>query len=359
MRVRQLAGQLDLVLLAAAMGLAAVGVLGVFSAGGSALGWSQAGRVGLGLLVCLAALYFDYRRLADLALLLYLASVAALVAVLFVGIEVNGNQNWLNIAGFTFQPSELTKITCLLLLVRLLAENDGEYVSRRLLIAAGLVTAVPVVLIVLQKDLGTAFMYLPLLGGVLFVAGIRARVALVVALVMLAAAPVVWIGLKDYQRQRVLVTLDPELDPLGVGYQTRQSQIAIGSGGLFGRGLGQGLQSQLGFVPESHTDFIFTLLAEEIGFFGAVAILLAYLLLISRLVTLAQQAKDRMGILLVAGVIGLIASHVVVNIGMALGLLPPIGIPLPLLSYGGSSALSVFAALGLALNVGARRYMYL
>jgi rod shape determining protein RodA len=359
MRIRQLVGQFDLVLFTAAVGLAAVGVLGVFSVGGAALGWSQAGRVGLGLLVCMAALYFDYRRLMDLSPLIYLASLAGLVAVLFVGIEVNGNQNWLSIAGFTFQPSELAKITCLLLLVRVLAENDGEYLSRRLLITAGLITAVPMALIILQKDLGTAFMYLPMAGALLFVAGIRARAAVVVTLIMLAAAPVVWIGLKDYQRQRVLVTLDPDLDPLGFGYQTRQSQIAIGSGGLFGRGLGQGLQSQLGFVPESHTDFIFTLLAEEIGFFGAVAILLTYLLVISRLVTLGRSAKDRTGILLVAGVLGLLASHVVVNIGMALGLLPPIGIPLPLLSYGGSSALSVFAALGLALNVGVRRYMYL
>lgn len=359
MRTRQLFGQFDLFLFGLALTLAALGVLGVFSVGGAGLGWSQASRVGLGLLVCVAALYFDYRRLIDFAPVLYFVSLAGLVAVLFFGIEVNGNQSWLSIGGFNFQPSELTKITCLLLVVRLLAGHDGEYVSRRLLTTVGLAAGIPVVLIILQKDVGTAVMYLPALAALLFVAGIRARTAVLVLVVLLAAAPLVWVGLKDYQRQRVLVTLDPELDPLGVGYQTRQSQIAIGSGGLFGRGLGQGLQSQLGFVPESHTDFIFTLLAEETGFFGAVGILFIYLLLISRLVNLAQTAKDRAGILLVAGVVGLIASHVVVNIGMALGLLPPIGIPLPLLSYGGSSALSVFAALGLALNVGIRRYMYL
>lgn len=359
MRIRQMLGQFDLVLFGSALALAAVGVLGVYSAGGVGMGWNQAGRIGLGLLVCTAAIYIDYRRLIDLAPALYLLSLAVLVLVLFFGTEINGNQGWLSIAGFRFQPSEVVKITCLLMVVRLLAGHDGEFVSRRLLITVGIVTALPVVLIILHKDLGTALMYLPMIGALLFVAGIRGRVALVLALVLLVSAPVVWLGLKDYQRQRVLVTLDPELDPLGVGYQTRQSQIAIGSGGLFGRGLGQGLQSQLGFVPESHTDFIFTLFAEETGLFGAVAILLLYLLLISRMVTVAQGARDRPGILLVSGVAGMVAAHVVVNIGMALGVLPPIGIPLPLLSYGGSSALSVFAALGLALNVGVRRYMYL
>jgi rod shape determining protein RodA len=155
-----------------------------------------------------------------------------------------------------------------------------------------------------------------------------------------------------------LVTLDPELDPQGIGYQTRQSQIAIGSGGVLGHGIGNGLQNQLGFVPESHTDFIFALLAEETGLIGGVFILLLYLLLLVRLTLIGEQARDRPGILILAGIVALIFSHVLVNVGMALGIVPPIGIPLPLLSYGGSATLATFVSLGLALNVGCRRFVY-
>jgi rod shape determining protein RodA len=166
------------------------------------------------------------------------------------------------------------------------------------------------------------------------------------------------LALKDYQKQRILVTLDPDLDPQGIGYQTRQSQIAIGSGGLLGKGVGQGLQSKLGFVPEVHTDFIFALLAEEIGFVGASIILMLYLLVLMRLIHIAETARDRVGILIVTGVASLMFFHVVVNVGMTLGILPAIGIPLPLLSYGGSSILTTFAALGLALSVFQRRFVY-
>ena len=164
--------------------------------------------------------------------------------------------------------------------------------------------------------------------------------------------------LKDYQKQRILVTIDPARDPQGFGYQSRQSQIAIGSGGLFGKGLGQGLQSQLGFVPEIHTDFIFAILAEEIGFVGSIFILMLYLLVLLRLVHIAESAQDRLGILIVSGIASLIFFHVGINVGMTFGLVPPIGIPLPLLSYGGSSTVTTFIALGLALNVYQRRFVY-
>ena len=176
--------------------------------------------------------------------------------------------------------------------------------------------------------------------------------------ITLCLTPVGWFLLKDYQKERILVTLDTGRDPQGIGYQSRQSQIAIGSGGLFGKGLGQGLQSQLGFVPEIHTDFIFAILAEEIGFVGSIFMLMLYLLVLMHLVRIAENARDRVGILLVTGVTSFICFHVAINVSMTLGIVPPIGIPLPLLSYGGSSTITAFAALGLALNVHQRRFVY-
>ncbi len=225
--------------------------------------------------------------------------------------------------------------------------------------ALSVITLVPAFLIVLQGDLGTALMYLPVVAGMtMVVTGLRMRFFVGVLMFSLLIAPIAWFSLKDYQKQRILVTFDPELDPQGIGYQARQSQIAIGSGGLLGKGVGQGLQSKLGFVPEVHTDFIFALLAEETGLVGASLILMLYLLVLTRLIYIAEVARDRVGILIVTGVASLMFFHVMVNVGMTLGVLPAVGIPLPLLSYGGSSTLTTFAAVGLALNVFQRRFVY-
>jgi rod shape determining protein RodA len=277
---------------------------------------------------------------------------------LIFGSEVNGSKSWIHVGGLTFQPSEFTKIVVLLAVIRLISDSREEYLTHRRLMNVGVVCLIPILLIILQRDLGTAIMFVPVVGGILLAAGVRRRLLIGVLVVGLVSTPLVWFGLKDYQRQRVLVTLDPGRDPLGIGYQTRQAQIAIGSGGLVGRGIGEGRQSQLGFVPESHTDFIFALLAEETGFLGAASILLLYFLLLSRLITIGVEAKDRAGMLIIAGVVAFIFSHVLINVGMALGIVPPIGIPLPFLSYGGSSTLTTFAAIGLALSVSLRRYMY-
>lgn len=354
--------QFDYVLFLIAASLAGIGIFAVHSATGGADGGglmtSQLFRAGLGVLLCLAVTLIDYHRLLNRAFLLYILAFLVLVGVLFFGTEINGNKSWIVLGGLSFQPSELTKVVLILVLARLLSDSDGAYLTRSQLVTVAAVSAAPIVLIILQHDLGTAVMFFPILAGVVLVAGIRAKAVLIMLLVLFSAAPVVWLGLQDYQRQRVLVTLDPELDPQGVGYQTRQARIAIGSGGLWGRGVGQGLQAQLGFVPESHTDFIFALMAEETGFVGAGGVLLLYVLLLSRLITLGRNALDRAGMLIVAGIVGLIFSHVAINIGMALGIVPPIGIPLPFLSYGGSSIVSTFAAVGLALNVSMRRFLY-
>ena len=354
-------GQIDFLLLALVGALALLGVLGVYSAGLSSGGRFYSGqllRIGLGFAVCLFVMLFDYRKLVERAFVLYILALLVLAGVLIFGSEVNGSKSWIHVGGLTFQPSEFTKIVVLLAVIRLISDSREEYLTHRRLMNVGVVCLIPILLIILQRDLGTAIMFVPVVGGILLAAGVRRRLLIGVLVVGLVSTPLVWFGLKDYQRQRVLVTLDPGRDPLGIGYQTRQAQIAIGSGGLVGRGIGEGRQSQLGFVPESHTDFIFALLAEETGFLGAASILLLYFLLLSRLITIGVEAKDRAGMLIIAGVVAFIFSHVLINIGMALGIVPPIGIPLPFLSYGGSSTLTTFAAIGLALSVSLRRYMY-
>ena len=354
---RRLLTQFDYLLFGTALTLSLLGVLGVYSADVN-LYVDQLVRVALGLFVCLIVVYIDYHFLLDHAFIIYGVSVLVLIGVLFWGQEIHGSKSWISLAGFSFQPSEVSKIVLILALARYLSEAAVDPPERRQLVVSGLLTLALVTLVTMQQDLGTAIMYLPVAGAMLIVAGLRLKVLVAIVLVVLLLAPLGWCGLREYQKQRVLVTLDPELDPQGIGYQTRQSQIAIGSGGFLGHGIGKGLQSQLGFVPESHTDFIFALLAEETGLLGGILILLLYLLLLVRLTLIGEQARDRAGLLIMAGITALIFSHVVVNVGMALGIVPPIGIPLPLLSYGGSATITTFISLGLALNVSCRRFFY-
>jgi len=354
---RRLLTQFDYLLFGTALALSLLGVLGVYSADPD-LYLDQLVRVGLGIAVCLVVVYIDYHLLLDHIFLLYGISMLVLLAVLFWGVEIHGSRSWVSLAGFSFQPSEVSKIVLILVLARYLSESGVDRPGRRQLMVSSVLTLSMVGLVTLQQDLGTAIMYLPVAASILIVAGLRLKILAAILLIGLCLAPLGWWGLREYQRQRVLITLDPELDPQGIGYQTRQSQIAIGSAGVLGHGIGKGLQSQLGFVPESHTDFIFALLAEEMGLLGGTLILLLYLLLLIRLTIIGEKARDRAGLLIMAGITGLIFSHVVVNIGMALGIVPPIGIPLPLLSYGGSATITTFISLGLALNVSCRRFFY-
>jgi rod shape determining protein RodA len=352
----------DYVLFTVALLLVASGLAGVYSATLHGAGAGEFHRqllwTGVGLLVCFSVLSVDYHMLADHAYLLYFGSLVMLGLVLLFGEEIHGSKSWVGIWGIGGQPSELVKVVVILTLTRYLASLNENYLRRGHFFTLAALTLAPVILVILQGDLGTALMFFPILIGMMLVAGLKLRFIIGALVVALCMAPVGWMCLKDYQKQRILATLDPGLDPQGVGYQVQQSQIAIGSGGMFGRGLGEGMQSQLGFVPEVQTDFIFSLLAEETGFVGACVLLLLFLVLVTRLFRIAGQARDRTGILIVTGIASLVLFHVVVNVGMTLGMVPPIGIPLPLVSYGGSSALSTFAALGLALNVHARRFVY-
>jgi rod shape determining protein RodA len=362
MLTRRFLSQFDYFLFLAVVILALIGALGIYNASAEDGNYSLFARhllwLGVGVIVCLLITTIDYHFLTDHAFLFYGLTTLLLLSILLFGTEINGSKSWFTIGEISFQPSEIAKVALILVLARYLSEISASYLKHRHLFALGGLTLCPMLLITLQGDLGTALMYLPILLGVVIVAGLRMRFLMGILIIALCVAPLGWYLLKDYQKERILVTLDPGRDPQGVGYQSRQSQIAIGSGGLFGKGLGQGLQSQLGFVPEVHTDFIFAILAEEIGFVGAICILMLYLLVLMRLIRIAGKARDRVGILLITGVTSLIFFHVAINVSMTLGIVPPIGIPLPLLSYGGSSTITTFAALGLALNVHQRRFVY-
>lgn len=356
---RRIATAFDYPLFGLTLILALIGAIGIYSvSAGHGLFTNQLIRLVLGIAVCLVIIIPDYRVLSEYAFVFYVASVAVLIAVLLLGSEINGSRSWITIPGFSFQPSELVKIVLVLAAARYLSEIDEPFLSTRNILFLGVLTLVPMGLVVLQGDLGTALVYGPIALGMMIVAGLRIKVLLCLLFALLLVAPIGWMVLKDYQRERLLVTVDPSRDPQGVGYQARQSQIAIGSGGLLGKGIGKGSQSQLGFVPESHTDFIFSVFAEETGLVGSGSVLILFFLLLARLVAIAESARDRLGILIISGVVSLLAAHLVINIGMTLGVLPAIGIPLPLLSYGGSFLLTTFLAIGLALNISFRRFVH-
>lgn len=359
---RRIFSQFDYLLFSAVLVLAILGAIGVYSAtshaGGNGLYMRQLLWIAVGICLCFVVASFDYHFLTEHILFLYIGAILLLIGILIFGKEVNGNRSWIGYGSFGFQPSEMIKIVVILAVTRYLCELNENFLGQRHVLGVAGIAGLPMILVVLQGDLGTAAMYFPMVLAMLLVAGIRLRILVVLLLAGALLAPAGWMVLKDYQKQRILVTLDPGLDPQGYGYQVRQSQIAIGSGGITGRGLGNGMQSQLGFVPEIHTDFIFALLAEETGLIGGVFILALYLFVLWRLISIAERARDRQGILIITGISALIFVHVTVNVGMALGLVPPIGIPLPLLSYGGSATLTIFLALGLALNVYYRRFVY-
>ena len=319
----------------------------------------QAMWMGIGIVILLVALTVDYHSLIDFAVPVYLAGLVALVAVLAFGQGPGGTRSWLVVGGFRIgQPAEFAKLGTALLLARYLAGVNRRHLTLRQLAVAALIVAVPMGLIVLQPDLGSAAMFVPMAAGMALVAGVRLRLLVTAAVLVVLLGAGVWsFGMQGYQRQRVITFLAPESDPLSAGYQMRQSKIAVGSGGLTGKGYMQGTQSQLRFLPARHTDFIFAVLAEEWGFLGATAVLGLYALYIASALRVALRARDRGGILLVVGLVSVFAFHVVYNTAMVVGLLPITGIPLPFLSYGGSFTLVNFGATGLILAVDVQRYV--
>jgi rod shape determining protein RodA len=319
----------------------------------------QAAFIGLGLLLMVTAISIDYRSLSRYAYVLYVGVVLALLLVPIIGVSGGGARRWLNIGPFGLQPSEFMKVALVIVLAHQLHRHAGEHrLALRRLIVPAMLIAMPAALILKQPDLGTAIAVAMSAFTVLMIAGLPMRLLVIAALVIGPLLPYGWHHLKPYQQRRLTSFVDPQSDPLGSGYHVLQSQIAIGSGQTYGKGYLRGTQNKLNFLPEQHTDFIFSVYAEEWGFAGGVVLLLLYLALILRGCYIASRARDNLGALLAAGVTGTIFWQVVINIAMTSGVLPVVGITLPFLSYGGSSMLALLTSIGLLMNVSMRRYTY-
>jgi rod shape determining protein RodA len=312
--------------------------------------------VGIVFLFIVSAI--DYHLISEHIPWLYILAIGALLYTLAFGHRVSGSKSWVGIGPVAFQPSELIKMVVVVALARYLSELRGSrYMSFMQIAKACMICLVPVGLVALQPDLGTALTYLPAIAVGLFVRGVRPVVLTTLVLGFLLSLPVGWLVLKPYQKERILTFLDPERDPRGKGYQVMQSKIAIGSGGLLGRGIFNGSQNRGGFLPTRHTDFIFSVVGEELGFAGVVFTLGLLAFIIFRSISNAQTARDNLGLFIVMGVVGIYFFHLIVNVGMVIGLMPTTGIPLPFMSYGGSSVLTAFIALGLILSVRRCRYV--
>jgi rod shape determining protein RodA len=351
----------DWVLVVTTLLLAAVGVATIRSATFAGPSWAlylkQASLVCIGLLVLLATLVVDYHRLADRAVLLYVATAGVLLWVLRFGPIVKGTRRWFFLAGVQIQPSELAKLVAAILVAKIFSEMRKESLGLLDILGPGAALGLLALLIAAEPDLGTAFCLVPLFLTVAFLAGLRVRSILGLLPVVALVGGLWWqYAAQHYQKERVEIFLGIKEDPRGAGYQKNQSQIAVGSGGFFGKGWKLGSQSQLGYLPARHTDFVFSVLAEELGFLGVVSVLGLYLLLLWRALEAAQLARDRLGAFLVAGITAVLAFQVVYNVAMVAGLVPVKGLPLPLMSYGGASVLSTFIGLGLILNVRMRRF---
>ena len=303
----------------------------------------------------------DYHKLLDITPWAYGLGIIALVAVKLVGTKVNGGRRWINLgAGIHFQPSEWVKLILILTVARYFAHLHGRGMTWTAIGKASLLVGVPLVLVKIQPDLGTSLTYLPILICGLFLGGIRVRqVLLIVATLALIGGVALKTGqhLKGYQQARINAWINPDSDPKGGSYQIKQSLIAVGDGGIMGTGANRGTQTQGDFLPTPYADFIFAAFCEEHGFVGAVGVLILYFLVLMRLIQNAQTAPDIAGTFLVMGVAAVVLFQIAVNIGMVVGLLPVTGIPLPLMSYGGSSALFIFFSLGIVMNVRMRRFV--
>jgi rod shape determining protein RodA len=352
----------DWPLFAAAILLSIISVTEIYSStltfGSDSYFLRQLAWVGAGVVCLFIVAAFDYHVICEHIPWLYLMAVLGLLYTLAFGAVVSGSQSWIALGSVRFQPSEFVKMVVVLALARYLSElRSNRYMSFAQIIKAGIICGVPMLLVALQPDLGTALTYLPVLAFGLFIRGVRPAALLSLALVFVLVLPASWFFLKDYQKDRILTFAHPERDPLGRGYHVIQSKIAIGSGGLLGKGLFKGSQNQLGFLPERHTDFIFSVVGEELGFVGVIASLGLLVFIVFRAMNNARTARDNLGLFIAMGVVGTYFFHIVVNVGMVIGFMPITGIPLPFLSYGGSSVLTAFIALGLVISVRRCRYV--
>jgi rod shape determining protein RodA len=351
---------IDWAMFVIALIISGLGVLQIYSATRGTI-WQDAWwkqiiwiAVAIGLMWLVTSI--DYHTLLAQVPLFYTFSVLSLLGVLAGGRLVFGSRRWIRILGVNLQISEFVKLVIILVVARYLSELKSDGIRARDLLKLGGLVGIPAALVMYQPDLGTGLTYLPILAVGILLAGLQWRYLALVALAIGLALPVGWHFLKDYQRARLVTFLDPAEDPRGAGYQVIQSKIAVGDGGIWGQGVTRGSQTQLRFLPVPHTDFIFSAFAEEHGFVGVVVALGLYFLLLMQVVQNAQMATDRAGMYVCMGVAALLLFHILVNVGMVVGRMPVTGIPLPLMSSGGSNMFSVFMMLGLVNNVRLRRF---
>ena len=363
---RRLLDNFDWILLAILMMIGLLSVVNLYSAtysirsiGGSGIYVKQVCWYGIGFMVLLLMTTFDYHLLDGLAYPLFVLCLILLVAVLHIGKITHGSQRWLNLGVFSVQPSEMVKVSVIVVLAKYFSasQKTGNYRIRDIWKPLAMI-ALPFVLIVSQPDLGTALVLLIVSFSIILFVHVNRRSMLIFFSIACISAPFFWMSLQGYQKKRVIAFLRPEMDPLGSAYHVTQSKIAIGSGLLWGKGYLRGTQTSLNFLPQQHTDFLFSVLAEEWGFVGSAALLMLYLFLILWCLNIARSSKDRFGTLVVIGVVALIFWQLVINVCMVTGLLPVVGIPLAMFSYGGSSVVSALAAMGLVMNVSMRRFMF-
>lgn len=359
---RRLIRNLDLLLLLSTLALIGFGLVMVYSSTHVSprpflFLRSQMLHLAFGLVLGGLLLAIDYRALAAAARVLYVVNILLLGAVLVphIGRISLGAQRWIPLGPLgQFQPSEIAKLIIVITLAKHLTDRAGPYESPRDLVPFLAHVAVPVLLIFRQPDLGTAMVYAAIFLGMLYAGGARQRDLAALGVAGVALAPILWHLLKEYQRRRLLAFIHPALDPLGSGYGIIQSKIAVGSGLMWGKGLFEGTQGVLRFVPEHHTDFIFSVIGEEVGFVGSMILLGLFLLWVYRGLRIAAVARDRFGALAAVGIVSMVSFHVFVNVGMTVGIMPITGIPLPFISYGGSALIAMVWATALLLNIGMR-----
>lgn len=360
---RRLLDSLDFPTLLAALALSGLGILAIASAtadapGKTALLWrAQFLWLVIALAVAIVVVAVDYHSWAEFSLLLHGFAILLLVVVLFFGKEVGGNRSWLELRSIRFQPSELAKWTTCLIVASYLSRRVRGSMGLRQAIEVGGLVVLPMGLVALQPDMGTALTFVPIALAALVLGGLRWKIIVVALLLGLLLVPFGWNHMKDYQKERFRTVLDPERDPSGVGYQARQSKIAVGSGKLTGKGLFRGTQSRLNFLPAQHTDFVLAVLSEDLGFMGVVTVLGLFYFVLYRGIVAARSAQDRLGTYICLLVVAWVSGQLAINVGMVLGLLPTIGVPLPLMSYGGTALLAAMSGMALIMNVRTRRFV--
>jgi rod shape determining protein RodA len=366
LEVRGIGKDFDWILFGAALLLALIGLTEIYSATmnlpGDVSFMKQAIFVAAGIALMFVVASVDYHSISEHIPWLYLGSLAVLIYTPLAARKIAGARSWIDFGPVSVQPSEMIKMVVVVAMARYLSDlHIKGYLTLNQILKAGMICGVPMALILVQPDMGTALSYLPILGVGVLIRGLRPAIIVSVILIVVLVVPVSAYLMSDYlkahQKERLMTFIDPSRDPQGQGFQVQQSKIAIGSGGVFGKGIFKGSQNQLGFLPARHTDFIFSVVGEEMGFVGVLGALGLLAFVLFRSFHNAQTARDSLGLFIIMGVVGVYFFHLVVNVAMVIGFFPVVGIPLPFLSYGGSSILTAFIGLGLIINVRRRRYV--